>query len=230
MSYKWSAHLRKYFFADLGLLKISVNPTSHRVVENNNVSVFVQVDSNPAPRSISIILNGVVKKFEANKKTLDYDFKTNLSDTGTYVVRVVHVSGIGQETFNLTVRSKRQSSLSLLLIFSSCIVGSPSRVQSFIQKITHNSVTYNWTVGMDGNADIIRITLCCGESANDVGQNQCSASAKSRETPVLASFNSSDTLEGLLPNTTYYCELFAMNEVGQTPTGFPQIITTESTG
>ncbi|XP_065826068.1 cell adhesion molecule DSCAM-like isoform X2 [Oscarella lobularis] len=193
----------------LDLLKISVNPTSHRVVENNNVSVFVQVDSNPAPRNISIILHGVVKKFEANRKTLDYDFKANVFDAGTYVVRVVHVSGIVQETFDLTV-------LSL-----------PSRVQFFIQKITHNSVTYNWTVGMDGNADITRITLCCGESANDVGQNQCSASAKSQD--VLTSFRSSDTLEGLLPNTTYYCELFAMNEVGQTPTGSPQIITTEST-
>ena len=212
----------------MDLLKISVNPTSHRVVENNNVSVFVQVDSNPAPRNISIILHGVVKKFEANRKTLDYDFKANVFDAGTYVVRVVHVSGIVQETFDLTVLSKGQSSLSLLLVFSSCIVGLPSRVQFFIQKITHNSVTYNWTVGMDGNADITRITLCCGESANDVGQNQCSASAKSQD--VLTSFRSSDTLEGLLPNTTYYCELFAMNEVGQTPTGSPQIITTESTG
>ena len=227
MSYKCSAHLRKYFFSDLGPLKISVNPPSHRVVENYNVSVFVQVDSNPAPRSISISLNGVVKKSEANKKTLDYDFKANVFDTGTYVVRVVHVSGIGQETFNLTVLSKRQSSLSLLLV-SSCIVGPPSRVQFFIQKITHNSVTYNWTVGIDSNAAITRITLCCEESAIDVGQNQCSASANSHETTVLT--RSSDTLEGLLPNTTYYCELFAMNEVGQTPTGFPQIITTESTG
>ena len=120
--------------------------------------------------------------------------------------------------------------MSLLLVFSSCTVGPPSRVQVFIQKITHNSVTYNWTVGMDGNADITRITLCCEESAHDVGQNQCSASAKSQEIDVLTSFRSTDTLEDLLPNTTYYCKLFAMNEVGQTPTGFPQIITTESTG
>ena len=83
---------------------------------------------------------------------------------------------------------------------------------------------------MDGNTAITRITICCGESAHDVDQNQCSASAKSQEIDVLTSFRSSDTLEDLLPSTTYYCELFAMNEVGQTPTGSPQIITTESTG
>ena len=218
------------FLADLGPLKISVNPPSRQVLENYNVSISVEVDCNPVPYNITISHNGVLKKSGANMKTLDYDFKTNLSGTGTYVVRVVHVSGIGQETFNLTVRSKRQSSLFLPLIFNSCIVGSPSRVQFFIQKITHNSVTYNWTVGMDGNAAITKITLCCGESVIDVGQNQCSASAKSQEIDVLTSFRSSDTLEGLLPNMTYYCELFAMNEVGQTPTGFPRLITTESTG
>ena len=103
-------------------------------------------------------------------------------------------------------------------------------VHFFVVTVTHNSVTYNWAIGIDGNADITKITLCCGENENDVSQNQCSTAAKSHETHVLTAFHSSDTLEGLRPNKTYYCELFAMNEVGETPTGFPQKITTKATG
>ena len=47
---------------------------------------------------------------------------------------------------------------------------------------------------------------------------------------MLTSSRTEDTLVGLLPNTVYYCELFAMNEIGVTPSGIPQLITTKATG
>lgn len=219
-----------YCLADLGNISIVTSPSSGRVVEYHNVSVVVQVDCNPTPYSIKIIYKKEPKTSVTNTKELEYVFEAKRADAGRYTVRVIHVSENAERMLDLTVLSKRNNANALHLIFSTCIVGPPSNVQFFVQTITHNSVIYNWTVGMDGNADITKIKLCCGENANEVSHNQCSASAKSRETPVLTSFRSSDTLEGLLPNTTYYCELFAMNEVGQTSTGFPQIITTESTG
>ena len=96
--------------------------------------------------------------------------------------------------------------------------------------VSHTSVIYGWKVGFDGNVDITKITLCCGENADDVGQNPCSVSAKSQETDVLTSLRTEDTLVGLIPNTVYYCKLFAMNEIGVTPSGTLQSITTKPTG
>ena len=96
--------------------------------------------------------------------------------------------------------------------------------------VSHNSITYRWAVGFDGNVDITIMTLCCGENADDVSQNPCSVSAKSQETDVLTSSRTEDTLVGLLPNTMYYCELFGTNKIGRTPSGIPQLITTKPTG
>ena len=95
---------------------------------------------------------------------------------------------------------------------------------------SHNSVTYIWAVGFDGNVEMTRITLCCGENAYDVTQYPCSVSAKSQETHAVTSSRTEDTLVGLLPNTVYYCKLFAMNEIGVTPSGTLQSITTKPTG
>ena len=94
-----------------------------------------------------------------------------------------------------------------------------------IQSVARSSVKYNWTVGSDGNADIKRAVLCCGENVDDVKTYPCSGSTTvSQDADLLSSAN---TLLGLRPNATSYCELFVFNEVGVTASGVPKIVATK---
>ena len=92
---------------DLGNISISIDPSSGRVVEDNDVHVLAQVDSYPAPFNITISHNEVLKTVN-DTKTLEYTFKANRNDTGSYVVRAVHVSGSTRLSFQITVLSKQQ--------------------------------------------------------------------------------------------------------------------------
>ena len=94
-----------------------------------------------------------------------------------------------------------------------------------ILNVTHNLVTYNWSVGMDGNTNVTGAKLCCGENQNSVRKGPCAVSAKEMDVPP-----SSGTMFGLLPNRKYYCKIFVANRVGVTASEFPKMIRTKSTG
>ena len=94
-----------------------------------------------------------------------------------------------------------------------------------ILSVARSSVSYNWTVGSDGNADIKRVVMCCGKNVDDVKTYPCSGSATVSQDAY--SLSSANTLFGLRSNATSYCELFVFNEVGATASGVPKIVATK---
>ncbi|XP_065846416.1 neuronal cell adhesion molecule-like isoform X2 [Oscarella lobularis] len=193
--------------AYLNNITLSINPTSRRVIENNDVKVSAHVDCNPAPFNITLSHDGKLKANVTEKRNLKHNFKAKKSDTGSYGIIALHVLGQVREEFFLLVLSQ------------------PSAVKFSIQSVARSSVSYNWTVGLNGNADIKRVVLCCGENVDDVKTYPCSGSATvSQDADLLLSLN---TLLGLRPNATSYCELFVFNEVGVTASGDPKVVTTK---
>ena len=87
-------------------MTISIDPPSLQVVENNDVMISAHVDSYPAPYNISLSKNGILKTLVSNRKTLDYTFKVERGDTGSFMMRSAHVSGHVSGTFYLTVLSE----------------------------------------------------------------------------------------------------------------------------
>ena len=122
------------------------------------------------------------------------------------------------------------SCISILIFdFISCFVGPPSEVTFYITNVTHNSVAFNWLVGMDGNTNVTGVKLCCGDTGEDLNvanKGLCAFPADFQQTDKLSS---SGTLFGLLPNKTNYCKIYAATKVGVTASRF-LIIKTKPTG
>ena len=52
-----------------------------------------------------------------------------------------------------------------------------------VLNVTYNLVTYNWSVGMDGNTNVIGAKLCCGENPNSVRKGPCADSLLPHDQP-----------------------------------------------
>ena len=76
------------------------------MIENNDVKVSAHVDCNPAPFNITLSQDGELKANMTEESNLNYNFKAEKSDTGSYVIRAVHVLGQVLEEFFLLVLSK----------------------------------------------------------------------------------------------------------------------------
>ena len=87
-------------------MNISIDPPSLQVIENNDVRISAHVASNPAPYNITLSKNGILKISVSNRRTLDYTFKAEKGDTGSFKMRSAHVSGHVNEAFYLTVLSE----------------------------------------------------------------------------------------------------------------------------
>ena len=76
------------------------------MIEKNDVKVSAHVDCNPAPFNITLSQDGDLKANMTEERNLKHNFKAEKSDTGSYVIRAVHVLGQVLEEFFLLVLSK----------------------------------------------------------------------------------------------------------------------------
>eukprot|EP00118_Oscarella_pearsei_P022990 m.270697 g.270697 ORF g.270697 m.270697 type:complete len:372 (+) comp40543_c0_seq146:2860-3975(+) len=181
--------------------------------EDESVVFSVETSSSPSP-SVIVVTNpsGKVMHSAVEESSIQFNVTARKDFTGSYKAITVH------QTENYT----RTSSLTVLSVPD---VAPPDDVALTLISASSHSFNYTWTVGSHGTAPITSTTLCCTRQPADVRDTSC-ANGHNKTTQASST---SDTVDGLAANTTYYCQLFAISSVGSSGSEMKPV-TTQAAG
>ena len=82
-----------------------------------------------------------------------------------------------------------------------------------IESQTSRTITISWKSGFDGNSEITSYTVEISDNGLNFSEANCQGWPNNSCT--VSGLDTNATLEGLLPYTTYFLRVFAVNKVGQ---------------
>eukprot|EP00118_Oscarella_pearsei_P021086 m.234464 g.234464 ORF g.234464 m.234464 type:complete len:525 (+) comp40111_c0_seq16:358-1932(+) len=178
-----------------------------RPKEGELVTFSVNINANPPASSITISKNETIVTSVVNSSQLIHRLTASANLTGDYNATVVHLSDVYRQTDNITILSV------------------PDEGKFKVTASYPNSFIYTWSLGFNGNTPVISVTMCCTANPNTLQNTKC----KNSKTTLVDSGVTSDTLDGLMPNTSYFCQLSAANEVGSSESRNVTKIKTQAT-
>ena len=112
-------------------------------------------------------------------------------------------------------------------MFNSTVRPDPPESVSIVSK-TSRGVTVSWTLGFDGNSDILNYTVRISEDNQNFRDAKCQG--LSSGACVLPTSSTSASLEDLRPGRIYFFKVFASNKVGQSAESSVVNTTTDEEG
>eukprot|EP00118_Oscarella_pearsei_P005579 m.25732 g.25732 ORF g.25732 m.25732 type:complete len:776 (+) comp28932_c0_seq2:138-2465(+) len=157
------------------------------VRDGSPLVLTINVDAWPAA-NITLTKDNVTKKSATKNAVLSYTETATNASTGEYKVTAVNSVGNMTKTFQIYVKVH------------------PDPPVINMTSPTDRTVTYTWALGFNGYSQINNLSLQCTDRKTN--------SYEVTKTVALSANLNSDTLSELYPGTTYFCKLFASNEIG----------------
>lgn len=115
----------------------------------------------------------------------------------------------------------------LNIFFNSTVKPDPPQNVT-IESKTSRTITISWTSGFDGNSEITSYTVEISDNGLNFSDVKCQG--WSNDSCTVSGLDTNATLEGLLPYTTYFLRVFAVNKVDQSDASSEVHVVTDEEG